>query len=164
MKKKSFPSTGKCTYNWKCHVNVMKIVMPCKKQNKTRHVFVKHGCPWRRQSQTMAKISKSYILNPPHPQGHVMSVKCEQPLDELTVQVWLLYDHPNFKYCTLFKSGTELRTEGQTEGRTIQTLDAPVGPFRLGVLKNKIKNPLNKQDLLLKHEYPAGHQSPKWLF
>ena len=43
------------------------------------------------------KISKSYILTPPIPQGYVMSLKCEQPLDELTVQVWLLYDHPNFK-------------------------------------------------------------------
>ena len=34
---------------------------------KTRHVFVKHGCPRRQQSQNMAKISKSYILNPPTP-------------------------------------------------------------------------------------------------
>ena len=95
-------------------------------------VFVKHRCPRRQQSQTMAKISKSYILTTPHPQGHVMSVKCEQPLDELTVQVWLLYDHLNFKYCTLFISGMELRTEGQTDGQTIQTLDAPGGPFRPG--------------------------------
>ena len=39
-------------------------------------------------SQNMAKISKSYILTLPHPQGHVMSVKCEEPIDELTVQVW----------------------------------------------------------------------------
>ena len=54
---------------------------------KTRHVFVKHGCPWRQQSQNMAKISKSFILTPPHPQGHVVSVKCEEPIDELTVQV-----------------------------------------------------------------------------
>ena len=84
----------------------------------TRHVFVKHGCPRRQQSQTMAKISKSYILTPPQPQGHVMSVKCEQPLDKLTVQVWLLYDHQNFKEFTLFISGTELRTDGQTDGRT----------------------------------------------
>ena len=104
-----------------------------------RHVFVKHGCPRRQQSQNMAKISKSYILTPPHPQGQVMSVKCEEPIDELTVQVWLLYDHPNFKYCTLFESGTELRTDGQTDGqtngqtdgRTIRLLDAPGGPFRL---------------------------------
>ena len=43
------------------------------------------------------KISKSYILTQPHPRGHGMSVKCEQPINELTVQVWLLYDHHNFK-------------------------------------------------------------------
>ena len=82
------------------------------------------------------KISKSQILTPPKPQGHVISVKCEKPLDELTVQVWLHYDQPNFKYCTLCISGTELRTDGQTDrrtdGRTIQTLDAPGGPFRPG--------------------------------
>ena len=70
------------------------------------------------QSQTMAKISKSYILTPPHPQGYEMSVKCQQPLDELTIQVWLLYDHPNFKYWTLFISGTELRIEKQTDRRS----------------------------------------------
>ena len=51
----------------------------------------------------------------PTPQGHVMSVKCEQPLDELTVKVLLLYDNPNFKYCTLNVSRTELRTGGQTD-------------------------------------------------
>ena len=69
----------------------------------TRHVFVKHGCPRWLQSRNMAKISKSYILTPPHLQRRVMSVKCEEPIDELTVQVWLyiLYHHPNFKYFTL---------------------------------------------------------------
>ena len=56
------------------------------------------------------KISKSYIFIPTHPRGHVMSVKCEQFWDELTAQVWLLYYHPNFKYCTLFVSGKEIRT------------------------------------------------------
>ena len=48
---------------------------------KTRHVFVKHGCPRRQQTQNMAKISKSYILTPPHPQGHGISVKCEETKD-----------------------------------------------------------------------------------
>ena len=90
---------------------------------KTRHVFVKHGCPRRQQSHNMAKISKSYILTLPHPKGYVMSVKCEQSIDEPTVQVWLLYHHPNLKYCTLIVSGTELRTnrrtDKQTDGRTI---------------------------------------------
>ena len=84
-------------------------------------MFVKHGCPRRQQSQNMAKLSKSYILTPTQPQGHVMSVKCKEPIDELTVQVWLLYHHPNFKYCTLFVNGTELRTDR----RTIRLLDAP---------------------------------------
>ena len=64
------------------------------------------------------KITKSHILTPPPPQGHVMSGECEQPLDELTVQVWLLYDHPNFKYYTLFVSGTELRTDKRTDRQT----------------------------------------------
>ena len=88
-------------------------------------MFVKHGCPRRQQSQTMAKISKSYILTPPHPQGHLMSLNSEHPLDELTFQVWLLYDHPNFKYCTLFISGTELRMDGQTDGQTDGRTDDP---------------------------------------
>ena len=84
----------------------------------------------------MAKISKSYILTLPHPQGYGMSVK--EPLDELTVQVWLLYLHPNFNYWTLFVSGTELQTDeqtdrqmdGQTDGPTIQLLDAPGGGIK----------------------------------
>ena len=61
-----------------------------------------------------------------------MSVKCEEPIDEPTVQVWLLYHQPNFKYCTLFVSGTELRTDRQTDRRTIPLLDAPGEPFRPG--------------------------------
>ena len=60
-----------------------------------------------------SKITKSQILTPPQPQGRVMSVKCEQPIDELTVHVWLLYDHPNLKYCTLYVSGKELRMTGR---------------------------------------------------
>ena len=48
------------------------------------------------------KISKFYILAPLHHQGHVMSVKCEQSLDELTVKVTLQYRNQNFKY---FKHG-----------------------------------------------------------
>ena len=92
-----------------------------------RHVFVKHGCPRRQQSQNMAKIYKSYILTPPNPQGHMMSVKCEEPIDELTVQLLLLYNQPNFKYCTLFVSGTELRTDrGQTDGQTDRQTDDPI--------------------------------------
>ena len=61
-------------------------------------------CLWYMYSPRDKKVKiKSYIKTLSHPQGHVMSVKCEQPLDELTPRVWLLYHHLNFKYCTLFK-------------------------------------------------------------
>ena len=49
---------------------------------------------------TSAKsLSPTFWPCPTPPQGHGMSVKCEEPIDELTAKVWLLYDHPNFKYC-----------------------------------------------------------------
>ena len=60
------------------------------------------------------------------PQGHVMSMRCEQPLDELTVQVCLLYHHPNLKYCSLYESGTKLQTDRQT----FCLLDVLGKPFR----------------------------------
>ena len=77
----------------------------------------------------------------PHTQGHGMSVKCEEPIDELTVQVWLLYDHQNFKYCTSFVSGTELRTDGQTDRQTDGRTDdpntrCPRRTFQAGGIKN----------------------------
>ena len=87
------------------------------KSSQTRHVIVKHGCPRRQQSQNMAKI--------PIPQGHGTSMKCEEPIDKLTIQVWLLSHHPNFKYCTLFVSGTELRMDGQTNGWTDRRMEMP---------------------------------------
>ena len=73
-----------------------------------------------------------------------MSVKCEEPIDELTVQVWLMYDHPNFKYCTLFVSGMELRTNGQTDGRTDEPTDdpntrCPRGTFQAGGIKRFVE-------------------------
>ena len=65
------------------------------------------------------KICKSQILTQPHSQGHVMSGKCVQPLDELTVQVWLLYDHLNFKYCTFsVRRIMDKQTHRQTDGRS----------------------------------------------
>ena len=108
---------------------------------KKRHVFVKHGCPRWQQSPNMAKISKSYILTPPNPQGYVMSMKCEEPIDELTAQVWLLYHHPNYKYCTSFVSGTELGTEKRTDGRTDRQTDdlitrCPRRTFQAGDIKS----------------------------
>ena len=77
-------------------------------------------------------------MTPPLPQGHVISGRGEQPLDELTSQVWLLYHHPNFKYCIFYVSWQNYRrTDKLTDGRTIQLLDAPKGPFSRGH-KNKL--------------------------
>ena len=57
------------------------------------------------------KISKSQILTPPQTPG-----SCD--VSEVWGTLWwsyspslILYDHPNFKYCTLFASGTELQTD-----------------------------------------------------
>ena len=99
----------------------------------TRYVFVKHGCHRRQQSQNTAKISKFYILTPPHPQGHVMSVKCEEPIAEFKVQVWLLYHQPNLNIALCKRDRI---TDRQTDRQTIRLLDAPGGPFRLGASKS----------------------------
>ena len=72
----------------------------------------------------MAKVFKSYILTLSHPKGHVMLAKCDELIDELAIQVWLLNHHSNFKYCTLFVCGTELWTYGRTGVLTIRLLDA----------------------------------------
>ena len=94
-------------------------------------------CLWNMDALGSNKVkiwqkSQSYILTQPHPTGHVMSVTCVEPIGELAVQVWLLYHHPNFKYCTLFVSGTELWTDKRTDRRMIRLLDAPGRPFRPG--------------------------------
>ena len=66
-----------------------------------------------------------------------MSKKSERPLGKLTIQVWLLYDRPNFKYLNII-SGTELGTNGQADKhvdrQTIQTLEShSVGIARYAV-------------------------------
>ena len=97
------------------------------------------------------KMSKSNILIPAPSKVNLMSLKCEQPLDELTIQVWLLYDHLNHKNSTLCVSGTPLRTyrqtDGRTNGQTIRLLDAPGGYFRPG--HNKTNNGVYMTHLLL---------------
>ena len=71
-----------------------------------------------------------------------MSVKCKEPIDELTVQVWLLYHQPNFKYCTLFVSGTELRTDRQTNGRTNKRTDKQTDRWMIQTLPYRSRGPL----------------------
>ena len=97
------------------------------------------------------KISKSHILNPPLPKGYVISGKCEQPLDkQITVQILLLYDNPNFKYCTLSVSETELRinrTHRQTDKqKTDQRKEDPITRYpqqtlHAGGIKTTLKIP-----------------------
>ena len=55
-------------------------------------------CETRMPSAATVQIWKVLHFDPTPTQGHVMSVNYEQPFDELTVQVWLFYDHPNFKH------------------------------------------------------------------
>ena len=68
------------------------------------------------------KIYMSYIFYLHKPQGHVMTVKCEQPWDKFTVKVWLLDHHQNLKYkskyCTLYVDGTQLWTTNRLDMRT----------------------------------------------
>ena len=76
---------------------------------------------------TQGEVMSMKRFDPSYPQGPVMSVKCEQPLNELTVQVWLLYVYQNLKYCTLYVRRTELWTNRHRQ--MIQTIDAPGGPL-----------------------------------
>ena len=103
-----------------------------------KHVFVKHGCPPAATESNYGKNLQVLYFDPTPSPGVLDVSECAEPIDELTVQVWILYYHSNFKFCTV--SGTELRpgrqTDGQAKGRTIRLLDAPGGPFRLGGIKN----------------------------
>ena len=53
-----------------------------------------------------------------------------RPLDELKVQVWLLFDHQNFNYCTLYVSGKELQTDRLTNGQTDRQRMTPRCPWQ----------------------------------
>ena len=83
-----------------------------------------------------------------------MSVKCEEPLDEVTVQVWLLNEQTNIKYCILFISGTELRTggqtDGQTDGRTDRRTDGRLDDPNTRCLRRTFQAGAKKED----HAYP----------
>ena len=50
---------------------------------KKQDVFVKHRCPLQQQSQNL----KVLHFDPPA-HRHAMSMKCEQPLDKITIPVW----------------------------------------------------------------------------
>ena len=52
--------------------------------------------PPRKERQHLAK-SLSLNFDPALPQGHLIYVKCKQPIDELTIQV-------NFVYCNTIQT------------------------------------------------------------
>ena len=91
-----------------------------------------------------------------------MSVKCDKPLDKLTVQVLLLYHHPNFNlYWTLIVSGMKLRTDGQIDRRTtIRLLDAPADLSGRG-LKSSSKE--SGTDLQLLDRQQTDGRSREWI-
>ena len=87
-------------------------------------------CLWNKDAPSGNKVQilqNLYVLHfdPAPPPGACHVSELWGTIDELTVQVWLLYHHQNFKYCTLFESGAELRTDRRTDRRTIRFLDAP---------------------------------------
>ena len=87
---------------------------------RTRHVFEKHVCPRRQQNFKIYQNLWFPHFDSVSPARDMwFQGEREQSLDARTVQVVLLYDHPNFKYnCILYVSGTILRTDRQTDGRT----------------------------------------------
>ena len=63
------------------------------------NLFVLTRRPRRQQSQNTMYSKISYIKNPappPPPGGHVMSVKCGQPLDELDSPILVTVSFLNF--------------------------------------------------------------------
>ena len=88
--------------------------------NKKRDVFLDHGCPRQQQNQ------KVLHFDPAHPQGHVMSVKYDQHLGELTVQFGYCMTTQTLNIALCKRDGiTDKETngrQGQTNGQTdIQT-------------------------------------------
>ena len=93
----------------------------CRLSQGTTRCVCETWMPLVATKSTFSIITKSFIITPPLPQGHVVSVKCEQPLDE--VQVWLLYLNSNLKYCTLYRSeGIRILYTGKISPRFIFAL------------------------------------------
>ena len=92
----------------------------------TRHVFVKHGCPQRQQSQNIAKMCESYILTPPHPRGMWCQWSVRNPLMNLPSKFGfciIIQTDQSLIYCTVCKQDgitdirSDKRTDRQTDGR-----------------------------------------------
>ena len=81
----------------------------------------------------MAKSLKSYNLTPPHLQEHVMSMKCEEPIDEQSkFGNFVITQTLNTHVQCIALCKRDGITDRRTNRRTIWLLDAPCGPFRPG--------------------------------
>ena len=105
---------------------------------KTRHVFVKHGCPRRQQSQNMAKISKSYILTPPTPRGMGCQWSVRNPWMNLKSKFGYCMTTQTLNVALCLQAGrnygqTDKWTDRQTDGQTDDPITrCPLWPFRPG--------------------------------
>ena len=83
-------------------------------------MFVKYGCPCSNKDKIWQNLSVLRFGPTPPPGACDVSELWVnlKLLNWLTVQICLLYDHPNFKYCTLYVSGTELQTNKRTNRQT----------------------------------------------
>ena len=97
---------------------------------------MKHWCPRRQQCQIWQKSASPTFWPRPTPRGMWCQWSCEEPIDERTVQVSLLYHHPNFKYCTFLVIGTELGADRRIDGRTEDLITrCPRQTFQAGDIK-----------------------------
>ena len=71
--------------------------------------FMKHNYPGGNKVKLLQNIQDLYMYFDPFQtaNGHMMSLTCEQPVDELTLQVWILWDQTKSRYCTLYVSERE---------------------------------------------------------
>ena len=104
-------------------------------------------------SSNQVKISKTYILTLPYLGGMWCQWSVSKPYMNLHSQVWLRFNHPNFKCCTLYVSGTELRTERHTD-------DLNTRCFRLTFQARAIKKHV-QHSLFLKFQYILHINLPK---
>ena len=71
-------------------------------------------CLWNTDAIRGNKVQiwKVPHVDPAQTKGHV---NYEQPFDELTVQVWLVYDHPHFKHVQVRRNYDQTdRTDGRS--------------------------------------------------
>ena len=81
-------------------------------------------CLWNMDAPSGHKVKfwQNLKWHPPHPQGHVISVKCKQSVDELMVQIWLMYPDLSLQYCTLCR-WDRFTDRKQTHRQKIRLLD-----------------------------------------